>query len=55
VARTIRERDPGAGREVIDAALALAEMLQQFKPMRVTERLRDLGKTGEDALLWTEA
>jgi hypothetical protein len=41
--------------KIVDAPLALAEMFQQFEPMGVAERLGDLGKTGEYALLRTEA
>ena len=55
MAGTIGERDPGAGREVFDTALALAEMFQQFEPMGVAERLGDLGKTGKDTLFRTKA
>jgi len=40
---------------MLDAALALPEMLEQFEPMRMTERLRDLGKAGEHLLLRTHA
>ena len=55
VAGTVGERDPGAGREVFDAALTLREVLEQFEPMDVAERLRDLCEAGEDALFGTEA
>jgi hypothetical protein len=37
--------------KIVDAPLALAEMFQQLEPMGVGERLGDLGKTGEYALL----
>jgi hypothetical protein len=55
VAGTVGERDPGAGREVFDAALTLREVLEHFEPMDVAERLRDLCEAGEDALFGTEA
>src|SRR6516165_1905120 len=55
VAGTVGERDPGAGREVFDAALTLREVLEQFEPMDVAERLRNLCEAGKDALFGTEA
>jgi hypothetical protein len=50
----VRHGQPCTGGEVFDAPLALAEMFEQFETMRVTERLRDLGKTAENLLLRTE-
>ena len=52
--RGVRECEARPGREVFDTPLALPEMFQQFEPMGMTERLRDLGKAGEDALFRTE-
>ena len=51
----VRHRQSRPGGEVFDAALALAEMFEQFEPMGMTERLGDLGETGEYALFRTEA
>jgi hypothetical protein len=41
--------------EVFDAAFPLAEALQQFQAMRVTERLGDLREAGEHRLFRTWA
>ena len=46
----IREGQAGPVGKVLDAALALAEMLEQFKAMRMPERPSDLGETGKDVL-----
>ena len=51
----VREGQARAGGKVLDAPLALAEMFEQFEPMGVAERLRDLGEAGEYALFRTEA
>ena len=55
MARCVRQRQAGSGRQILDAALALAEMFEQFETMRVTERLRDLGEAGEYVLFRTHA
>ena len=47
--------EPRAGGKAFDAPLALAEMFEQFEPMGMTERLGDLGETGEYALFGTGA
>src|SRR6516162_1292922 len=46
----VRHRQARPGGEVFDAPLALAEMLEQFEPVRMAERLRDLGETGKYTL-----
>jgi hypothetical protein len=33
--RTIGEGEAGTGRQILDAALALPEMFEQFEPMRM--------------------
>jgi len=55
VAGTIGERDPDAGREVFNAALALAEMFEHFDTVGMPEPLRDRRETSEDMLFRTEA
>jgi hypothetical protein len=51
----VRDGQPGPGSQVVDAPLALAEMLEQFEAMGVTERLRYVGETGEYLLFRTHA
>jgi len=41
--------------EVFDAPFTLAEMFEQFEPIRMSERLSDLGETSEHALFGTGA
>jgi hypothetical protein len=53
VARRVRHRQPRPRSEFLDAALSLAEMFEQFEPMRMPEGLRDLGKAGEYPLFRT--
>jgi len=53
--RRIRHGETRALSEVFDAPFTLAEMFEQFEPMRMTERLSDLGETSENALLRTGA
>ena len=48
VSGCIGEGEARTGRQMIDAALALSEMFKQFEPMRVGERMGDLGKTLTD-------
>jgi hypothetical protein len=48
-------RQTRPGRKLLDAPLALAEMFEQFEPVRVAERLRNLRKASEDALFWSQA
>ena len=39
-----------AGRQLLDAALALSEMFEQFEPMRMGERVSDLRETCKNLL-----
>jgi hypothetical protein len=55
VARGVRECQRGARRNVLDAAPSLSQMLQQLQPMRMAERLRDLGQAGDDGLFRSRA
>ena len=55
VARAIGERKAGPAGQVVDAALALSEMLQDFEAMGVSERLRDLREAGKYVLFRTHA
>ncbi len=55
VPRRICQREAGPRRQILDAALGLAEMFEQFETMRVTERLSDPRQTGEYVLFWTHA
>jgi len=41
--------------QILDAALALPEMFEQFEPMRVRKRVGDLRKTRKNLLFWTHA
>jgi hypothetical protein len=47
VAGGVGEGQAGPRRQILDAALALPKMFEQFEPMRVAERQRDLRKTGK--------
>ena len=51
----IGEGEVRTGRQILDAALALPEMFEQLQPMRMAERLRDLGEAGKYLLFWTHA
>jgi hypothetical protein len=51
----VGESEARAFGQILDAALALPEMFEQFEPMRMSERLRDLGETGEYLLFRTDA
>ena len=48
--RGIGEGEAGAGRQILDAALALPEMFEQFEPMRMGERVGDLRETCKNLL-----
>jgi hypothetical protein len=52
---SIGEGEARAGCQILDAALALSEMFEQFKPMRVGQRMGDLRKTRKNLLFWTHA
>jgi SAM-dependent methyltransferase len=49
--RRIGEGQTGPRGQFVDASLPLGEMLQQFQPMRMAHRARDLGEAREDCLL----
>ena len=51
----IGEGEARASRQILDAALALPEMLEQFEPMRMGKRVRDLGETCKNLLFRTHA
>ncbi|SPC06587.1 hypothetical protein CO2235_U600032 [Cupriavidus oxalaticus] len=51
MARGVGERQPGNGRQLINAARPLGYVLQQLNPMRMTDSLRDAGQTCVDGLL----
>ena len=51
----IGEGEARAGRQILDAALALPEMFEQFEPMRMAERLGDLGEACKNLLFRTRA
>jgi hypothetical protein len=51
----VRYRETCPASKVFDASVTLAEMFEQFEPMRVAEGLSDLRKAGEDAQFRTEA
>jgi len=55
VAGRVRHSQTRPGRKLFDAPLALSQMFEQFEPMGVAERLRDLCEAGKDALFGTEA
>ena len=40
------------GRQILDAALALPEMFEQFEPMGMGERVGDLRETCKNLLFW---
>jgi hypothetical protein len=48
----IREGEAGTFRQILDAALALPEMFEQFEPMRMGERVGDLRETYKNLLFW---
>src|SRR5207253_6885660 len=49
----IREGVARAGRQLLDAALALPEMFEQFEPMRMGKRVGDLSETCKNLLFRT--
>ena len=51
----VGESEARAGRQILDAALALPEMFEQFKPMRMGERMGDQSKTRKNLLFWPGA
>ena len=55
VSRCIGEGEARTGRQILDAALALSEMFEQFEPMRVGKRMGDLGKTLKNLLFRTHS
>ena len=50
VARRVGEGQIGPRGKLLDAAHALGEVLQQFQPVSVAERLRHLGEACKDRL-----
>ena len=50
VSRCIGEGEGRTARQILDAALALSEMFEQFKPMRMSKRMGDLGETLKNLL-----
>ena len=55
VSRCIGEGEARTGREILDAALALSEMFEQFEPMRVGKRMGDLGESLKNLLFRTHS
>ena len=55
VSRCIGEGEARTGRQILDAALALSEMFEQFEPMRVGKRMGDLGETLKNPLFRTHS
>lgn len=55
VARGVGKVEAGPSRKSFDAAFTLCEVLQQFQPVRMPERLSHLGKAGENRLFWSNA
>ena len=55
VARRVGEAQFGARRKLLDAALALGEVLQQLQPVSMAERLRHFGEAREDRLFRSAA
>jgi hypothetical protein len=53
VLRGISDRNPGAGGETFNRAIALRQMLKQLKAMAMGHRLRNLGKGVIQRLLCT--
>ena len=53
--RCVGEGEARAGRQILDAALALPEMFEQFEPMRMGKRVSDLGETCKNLLFRTHA
>ena len=51
VLRGVGDRDPGEGGELVDAALALGEELEELQPGRARERRADAGERLEDGAL----
>jgi len=50
VPRCVSDRQARPRRQILDAALALPEVLEQFETMRMAERLGDLSQAGEYVL-----
>jgi hypothetical protein len=51
----IGEGEARTSRQILDAALALPEVFEQFEPMRVRKRVGDLRKTCKNLLFRTRA
>ncbi len=51
----IGEGEARTGRQILDAALALPEMFEQFEPMSMGKRMSDLRKTCKNLLFRTHA
>jgi hypothetical protein len=51
----VGERQMRPGGQLLNAAHPLGEMLQQLKPVRMTERLRHSGEILIDRLFWSGA
>src|SRR5215472_2046690 len=50
MAGLIGESEARPGRQILDAALALSEMLEQFEPVRMGKRVSDLRETRKNLL-----
>ena len=50
----IGEGEARTGRQILDAALALPEMFEQFEPMRMGKRVSDLRETRKNLLFRTQ-
>jgi hypothetical protein len=53
VAGGIGKSQIGTRSEILYALLPLAQLVEKLEPMRVAERLGDLGESGEHGLFWT--
>lgn len=51
----VGECETRASRQFLDPALALPEMFEQFEPMRMGKRVRNLGETRKNLLFRTHA
>ncbi len=51
----VGEGEAGPARQLLDAALALPKVFEQFETMRMAERVRDLGEASEYVLFGPRA
>ena len=49
----IGESEARTARQILDAALALSKLFEQFEPMRMRKRVGDLRETCKNLLFWT--